>query len=498
MQNYIQQFQELAPAQPFHLTEHGFDNPAAFDLHAVYFDAQLEYFKLTAWNRFANYPLLYIIPLDISPFIRRSAVPAAERLTAASNYLKNVQDFAESAEKNLNQPIPLALAEQSIALINSQIQFHKQELAHFSASVKYIDIAAQFRKSSEAAIAAFQLLQSHIQKLSTGTASYATDGSDIFFKILLSCDMISTTANELQQLLYEDMANNRERMRIFADKMKLAPADALEQLGKRKPAAEHALSNIEEIIQNLHYFLSRRHIVTAPEHLHCAIYATKPYMRNGSAFLDAPGPFEEQPLRARLFVTLPESEWSPKKQNAWMEKLSIYGMANTVAHEIWPGHYLQFQRLKTAPTAAAKIFTSQTFIEGWAHYAEEMIIDHGFGKTDFGYGVQQAQMALLRDCRAMIALQTATGAITADDAANLIMQETFLPEIRARHEAARSMKDPFVYSYSVGKIFMKQFLAALRNQHTEWDTQRLHDSALRFGAPPIPLLLQALRKTPQE
>ncbi len=498
MQNYIQRFQELAPANPFHLLEHGVDNPAAFDLHMALFDAQLEYFKLTEWNRFTNSPLLYIIPLDISPFIRRSAIPAAERLIAAGNYLKNIQIFVESAIETLSQPIPQSLAEQSNTLINSQIQFHQQELAQFSASVKYLDVAARFRKSSEATITAFQFLRNHIQKLSTGTERYTAYGNDIFGKMLLSADMISTTTSALLQLLRNDMEMNHERLRASADRMKMSPAAALKQLAKRKPAPEHALSYIEEMIQNLHTFLRRHPVVTVPDTLYCAVYATKPYMRNGSAFLDAPGPFEEQQLRARLFITLPESEWPAEKQNAWMEKLSIYGMINTAAHEIWPGHYLQFQRLKTAPTAAAKIFTSQTFIEGWAHYAEEMIIDQGYGKNDFGYGLQQAQMALLRDCRAIIALQAAENAITLDEAANLIMQETFLPEIRARHEASRSMKDPLVYSYSVGKIFMKQFLAALRNQRPEWDAQRLHDSALSFGAPPIPLLMQALAADPPQ
>ena len=46
---------------------------------------------------------------------------------------------------------------------------------------------------------------------------------------------------------------------------------------------------------------------------------------------------------------------------------------------VYPGHFLQGQWLKRAPTRVQKLLTSYSFTEGWAHYGEQMMIEEGFG-----------------------------------------------------------------------------------------------------------------------
>src|SRR5205807_8476062 len=50
-------------------------------------------------------------------------------------------------------------------------------------------------------------------------------------------------------------------------------------------------------------------------------------------------------------------------------------------HEAYPGHYVQFLCLNASlATKLEKIFGSYAFTEGWAHYAEQMMVDQGFGE----------------------------------------------------------------------------------------------------------------------
>jgi uncharacterized protein (DUF885 family) len=217
-----------------------------------------------------------------------------------------------------------------------------------------------------------------------------------------------------------------------------------------------------------------------------------PYMRNGSAFMDVPGPFELAGTDAYFYLTLPDPAWSSSQQEAWMGKHSIPGLANTCIHEAWPGHFLQFQHLLHAPTVMSKLFTSTSFIEGWAHYAEQMLIEQGYGADDPHFELQQLSMALLRDCRFLAALRLHTGQMTVDEAAAFIAREAFFTPMRAQQEAMRGARSPGYLNYTLGKLLFLRLRSELQTAHPAWSVRQLHDAMLAFGAPPVPLLREAL------
>ena len=77
-----------------------------------------------------------------------------------------------------------------------------------------------------------------------------------------------------------------------------------------------------------------------------------------------------------------EADWPPQQKEEWLTAFNYYTTDIVSIHEAYPGHYVQFLCLNASPaTKLEKIFGSYAFIEGWAHYAEQMMVDEGFGAS---------------------------------------------------------------------------------------------------------------------
>src|SRR5207244_12126695 len=67
-------------------------------------------------------------------------------------------------------------------------------------------------------------------------------------------------------------------------------------------------------------------------------------------------------------------------------------------HEVYPGHFLHYQHLRRVESKVRKstFFAPASFIEGWAHYCEQMMIEAGFGRQTPGIKLGQLREGLVR------------------------------------------------------------------------------------------------------
>ncbi len=105
------------------------------------------------------------------------------------------------------------------------------------------------------------------------------------------------------------------------------------------------------------------------------------------ASMDSPGPFETKAKQAFYYVTPVEPEWDAARKEQWLTAFNYYTTDVVSIHEAYPGHYVQFLQLQASNADKVdKIFGSYAFIEGWAHYCEQMTIDEGFGAGTTSFG----------------------------------------------------------------------------------------------------------------
>src|SRR5262249_60227178 len=104
------------------------------------------------------------------------------------------------------------------------------------------------------------------------------------------------------------------------------------------------------------------------------------------------------------------------------------------------------------PARVQKIFESYSFVEGWAHYGEQMMVEQGFGDDDPQNRLGQLSDALLRDCRYVVSLGVHTEGMTLEQAEKRFMTDCFQVKATAREQAVRGTVGPRYFAHSPGTI----------------------------------------------
>ncbi len=470
---------------------------ALWDARLVYAHARAETFRWSQWRPHTLNPLSYLAALDVSVYIKRNYAPLEQRVDALIKHIAAIPDILQAAHQNLREDLPRLTLEQSIPLYDGLARFHGGDLLAIVRRTHDPDRAALFMRVNRQAIAAYH----EFARFLSGRLRHADDrialGAPLLRGLIAAQEGIDLPIEELLAIGMADLERNHARMNEVAGKLGMAPGTAMLSTGRNHPPAEQLLTVTRAILEDLRRFLSDRQMVSLPAELRCLVQETPPFMRNGSAFMDAPGPFEKTATDAFFYLTLPDPAWTPQQRESWLAKQSIPGLSNTSIHEAWPGHYLQFLHLAQSQSDAARLFTCTSFIEGWAHYAEQMMVENGYHGDDPRYELHQLSMALLRDCRLIVAIRLHTEDMSIAEAADFIAREAFFSPIRARQEALRGARDPGYLNYTLGKLLLLQLRADLRQRYPHWSAQRLHDTILGAGAPPFPLLRELLLGPPQ-
>ena len=114
--------------------------------------------------------------------------------------------------------------------------------------------------------------------------------------------------------------------------------------------------------------------------------------------MDTPGPYEVHSKTAYFNVTLPEKDWTPEHIAEHMSEFNVGTIVSTSVHEAYPGHYVQgLWANSVGLSKVRKIVNANTYVEGWAHYCEQMMLDEGYGQPGTGAPLPIVRQAMLGD-----------------------------------------------------------------------------------------------------
>lgn len=162
------------------------------------------------------------------------------------------------------------------------------------------------------------------------------------------------------------------------------------------------------------------------------------------------------------------------------------------AHEVMPGHFLQFLNSNRSASLVGKSFIDYGFAEGWGHYSEEMMWEAGLRGTPEAH-IGQLFNALLRNCRFLASIGLHTQGMTVAQAQTLFQQQCFQGAGSANQSALRGTYDPLYITYTLGKLMIRRLRTdwtATRGGRAAW--KPFHDQFLSFGGPAIPLVRKAM------
>jgi hypothetical protein len=193
------------------------------------------------------------------------------------------------------------------------------------------------------------------------------------------------------------------------------------------------------------------------------------------------------------WLTPPDDSWDADDVEAWQSVFCRTTLPAITAHEVVPGHLAHARALRRVDAPERRLLLSQTFVEGWAHYAEEMLVDVGFRSSDPRFRIGVYLEALVRITRLSAAIGLHTGSMSLDDATERFRSDALLSGLAARSEAQRGLFEPTYGRYAWGKLAIGDVAAKARAAWNDTFTlSRLHRRVLALGSPPLGLLEQAL------
>ena len=211
--------------------------------------------------------------------------------------------------------------------------------------------------------------------------------------------------------------------------------------------------------------------------------------------MDSPGPFEHVAKEAFFYVTPVEPGWDAARAEEHLRSFHAYELPILDVHEVWPGHYLQFLYASRFPTKTRKLVYAGTNVEGWAHYAEQMMVDEGFGGGDPKVRLAQLSDALLRDCRYVVGIKLHTQGMTVEQGTSVFVEKGFQEKANAYEEARRGTYDPTYLVYTLGKLMIQDLRQEYRAKKGG-SLKDFHDAFVAQGGLPIPLVRKVLFRAP--
>jgi uncharacterized protein (DUF885 family) len=201
-----------------------------------------------------------------------------------------------------------------------------------------------------------------------------------------------------------------------------------------------------------------------------------------------PGPFEAKPTRAYYYLTDADPSWAPERQEEYLRDYNHPTLWSISIHEVYPGHFLHYQHLRRVDSKARKstMFAAASFVEGWAHYCEEMMMEAGFARQQPSVKLGQLAESLIRLARFIVCIRLHAEDMSVEQGMRFFRDEAFMEEGSARREAERGTFDPTYLVYSVGKLMLMKLRHDYKQQQGKaFSLRTFHDTLLGGGTSPF-------------
>jgi uncharacterized protein (DUF885 family) len=438
--------------------------------------------------------------------MERRFAPPDDRLRSLIAREKQMPAVFAEARKNVKNP-PRIYTEIALEQLPGIISFFQNDVPEAFKDAKDPATIAEFHKTNAAVIAALSDYQQWIKTdlLPRSNGDFRI-GADTFSKKLLYDEMVDTPLDKLLTIAYANLHKNQAEFQRIAKEVDptKTPKEVLAELATIHPAPDKLLQAFHDRFDSEIGFIQSHHIITIPSEVQPTLEETPPFMRaTTQASMDPPGPFETHSTTAYFNVTLPEKSWTPEHTADYMAAFNIGTVISTSVHEAYPGHYVQFLWVNhTELSKVRKLITSNTNVEGWAHYCEQMMLDEGYGQPGTGakdtreaklIRLGQLQDALLRNARFIVGIKMHTGQMTLDQAIDFFVNEGYQSRSIGTVETKRGTSDPTYLYYTLGKLQILKLRADMQTKEgSSFSLQKFHDDFMRQGGAPIKIVRRAM------
>ena len=419
-------------------------------------------------------PLPHVSNLDLACYDREYA-PADERAAAKARHLAGWPDAIDASIQAMDA-IPAAVAEATLGAASG-----------LAANLDPVKDAA--------ALAAHARLVEHLKNAAARSEAPLELGAGALTALLNSAEATDVDLSTLADAGEKELA----RLRAMLDEAcaRIAPgvatAQTVKALVEDHPDVEGVLVEARAVTAEVLAWTEVTGLAPWNDG-ECRVGPAPESRQWSMAMMDWAAPYEID-APSWYHVTPPDLSWPKSEQDEWLAVFNRASLPAITLHEVAPGHYSHSRALRRLDSDVRRLLLSDAFVEGWAHYVEEVALEEGFRDGDPKLAAGVALEALVRVARLICAIGLHTGAMSVEDAARRFTEHAYLAGPAALSEARRGTFDPTYGRYTWGKLLLRDLREKARR---EWgagfDLPRFHRALLDLGAPPLGLLDTALTR----
>lgn len=450
----------------------------------------LEQETLRNWTR---NPMLYAAALadGVHNLMTMENAPPAVRARRVISKLRQVPDLLAAARRNIANPPRLFAERGAVMMRGASAQLGKDLDAAFAS------VPAALRDSlRRAADAAIPRIDAYVAELERDVIPRATGdfriGAANVARRYRGEELLDMPLATMVAVGERELAATQQAFRAVAKALDPAaePLDTWQRLRRAHPQMGGVVAATRQVVDSLTAFVIARGIASVPPGERVVVEPAQPFDL-GFASMHASPPLEAVPVRSLFYITDARPEMSPAERDAWLERFNYASLGNTAAHEAMPGHWLHATYMRRTPGKVRRIWIGlnpfpqpSSGQDGWAHYAEQMVLDEGFG--DGRQRLAQLSDALTRICRLLAGIKVHGGAWTLADAQRCFEEQAYLAAPAAKREAERATYDPTYGGYFLGKQGILALRADLqRREGGAFSLRRFHERLMTNGIAPI-------------
>ncbi|HXF58509.1 MAG TPA: DUF885 domain-containing protein [Candidatus Saccharimonadales bacterium] len=449
-------------------------------------------FDLTEIRRWENDPSDYNYAGAIFSLAARNYAPPEERLRHVIARLGQVPRLLAAGKANVKNP-PALFANFAAEDFQGTIDFLETEVPVAFEAVKDAALWSRYNAAKKTAEDATRDYMAWIQNelVPRAKGSYVL-GPEKYAKKLHYDEMVDVPLDELLRVGQQELDRLEARYADCAKRIdpSATPEQLLERMRRDHPTAAELIPYTKGLLDEIRSYSISSHFCGVPSEVRCIVRPTPSFEASRSfASLDAPGPFETKASEAYYNITTPRADWDSARVDQHLQGYSRWMLPTTSIHEAYPGHYVNFLWAKRAPGLVRQTMGCGSFGEGWALYAEEAMIDHGYKKDDPRVEFGMLRWALVRACRFQVGIRLHTKGMTMDDAIALFVNHAHMEKANAEREAYRAAFDPTYIVYTLGALQIRKLREdVMKAEGTSFELARFHERMLTQGALPVSLL----------
>lgn len=437
-------------------------------------------------------PMSYLDRLALTDHVTRDYAPLAQRARAVIALGAATGPYLDAARENLPDAMPRPWVETALLQADGLIDFARKDVAQAMVALDDPALRTEVADGLRAYAAALGAYRDFLRaRLRRSTDAFAL-GADRFQEMLAAKEGLAIDLDRLRKLGEDDLARNLAILELAARSIdpKKPVRAVVERVKTDRPALDQVTAEATRQAAAMRKLVVEKDLVTIPSDDVAEVRPTPPFMRWNFAFLNTPGVFEQKPMPAFYYITPPDPSWPRREREAYVPSRGT--LLYTTIHEVWPGHFLHYLHVKRTPSRILRSFCSYVGVEGWAHYAEQMMLEAG-ASADPRHRVGQLTAALLRDVRYLSAIGLHAGTMKLRDSVALFETQAFADRAMARQQAARGTFDPGYLAYTLGKLMIRKLRDDWKDKvGAGYSLKAFHDRFLSYGCAPVPVIRRAM------